>query len=125
MVSAGKGRHGKDGHRGKQSCLIQFIHRLIYSKKVKPGIGNFPFKLFEHSPLGSKVIQAMASYDPEWGINFLDTMRKYFKVMVENFMKFYVPPGTNASDIQSLSRYCKFYQQKVLLLNHFEILTFF
>ena len=109
MISPGKGRHGTDGHRGKQACLVQFIYRLVYSKKVKPGIGNFDFKIFDHSPLGSKVLQAMASYDPEWGINFLDTMRKYFNEMTECFMQFYIPPGTQSTDIQARARYCKYF----------------
>ena len=93
-VCAGKGRHSQDGAKGKMACLVQFLYRLLYARKVKPDLGNFEFKIFKLSPLGVKVIEAMAHYDPEWGINFIDTMRKFMNIFTTGFMRFYIPPET-------------------------------
>ena len=90
MVSPGKGRHSSDGNKGKQAAVVQFLYRMLYSEKVKPGLGNFSMSLFTISPLGGKILEAMGSYDREWGPNFLDTMRKFMKEFSECFMTFYV-----------------------------------
>ena len=92
MVSPGKGRSSTDGQKGVQAAIVQFLFRLLYSRKVKPDLGNFPMKIFEISPLGGKIMEAMASYDREWGPNFLDTMRKFMKEFSECFLRIYVAP---------------------------------
>ena len=101
VVSPGKGRSSTDGQKGKQAAVVQFLYRLLYSRKIKPDLGNFPMKIFEVSPLGAKVLQAMGSYSREWGPNFLDTMRKFMKEFSTCFLDIYVAPE---SQIQVLSR---------------------
>ena len=100
-VSPGKGRSSVDGQKGKQAAVVQLLYRMLYSRKVKPGIGTFSMKLFDVSPLGAKLLEAMGSYDREWGPNFLDTLRKYMLEFSENFLAIYVAPE---SQIQVLSR---------------------
>ena len=95
LVSPGKGRSSVDGQKGKQAAVIQLLYRMLYSEKVKPGIGNFPMKIFLVSPLGAKLLEAMGSYDNEWGPNFLDTMRKFMKEFSDCFLEFYLPPESN------------------------------
>ena len=104
MVSPGKGRHSTDGSKGKQAAVVQLIYRMLYSSKVKPDLGNFAMLLFDISPLGAKILEAMGSYNREWGPNFMDTMRKFMKEFSECFMTFYVAPN---SDLQRMARYCK------------------
>ena len=100
-VSPGKGRSSTDGQKGKQAAVVQFIYRLLYSRQAKPGVGTFHMKIFEISPLGAKILEAMASYDREWGPNFMDTMRKFMAEFSECFLRIYVAPE---SQIQVLAR---------------------
>ena len=101
-VSPGKGRSSTDGQKGKQAAVVQVLHRLLYSRKVKPDLGNFPMKLFDISPLGAKILEAMGSYDREWGPNFLDILRKFLKELSNCLLEIYVAPESN---IQVLSRF--------------------
>ena len=93
-VIPGKGIHSTDGKKGIMSCTTQFLHRLLYGIGIKPDKGSYDFHIFELSPLGCKVLEACAEYDPEWGTNFLDTMRKIINRMTDRLMRLYIPPKT-------------------------------